>query len=425
MKIKILIALALSITITFFSCKEPDSIGLDLVETELQDNTLDTITLNAYSVIDDSVKSSSFYISYLLGDYMDPVFGEVEGSFYTQFKPSKLQQEFGENPKIDSIILILDPVSQYGNTSQPMNFKIHRIIEDFYNDSTYYLSSSLEYDLSTIADTNFAPVIGDTIIIEDSTKVKFHYRIKLAKSFAEYLIDLAENTNAYNDFESFVKEMKGLYVKTDKRQQNGESILSIDLLDSKMTLYYNDSLSYDYTIVDTCAKITHVDHNYDYAHHLLKSQLDGDTTIGNDYIFVQPLGGIATKIQIPHLKEWSERTDIGINSARLIIEVDEDFITDTITFPLPQSLALIEKTDSAELFLQDEVDKIIDGTYNPEINGYIFNITRHIQDRIINGRNEYSLYLMARSKAVAANRVVLKGPSRANGMTLKLVYTKF
>jgi hypothetical protein len=434
MRIKILIALLICSSIYFFSCKEPDSIGLDLVEDELQNSTIDTITLFAYSEIEDSVLAvnieSPTYPNYayqLVGNYLDPVFGEVQCGFHTQFDLENSQQDFGESPHVDSIVLMLEPYSRYGNTSEDMSFKVYRITQDFYKDSVYYLTDKLEHESIPIADTTFAPQIGDTIVIGDSTEVEFHYRIRLDKSFGEDLIELSTTTNAYDSFDDFVKEMKGLYIETNKRMGGG-SILNMDLnsTHSQMVLYYNDSLSYVYPINNkNCGKFTHAEHDYEYAHQLLKNQLDGDTSLGMQYMFVQPLAGIATKIQLPYLKDWDGFKDIGVNNARLIIEVDE-LVGDTLLYPIPNKLALKEKVDGEYVKILDDQDNYLDGYYYSAENAYIFNITRYLQSKILNGENEYSLYLMSAYKATTADRVVLKGPaSTENKMKIKVVYTKF
>jgi len=444
MKIRILVAfLLLGLTINFISCKEPDSLGLDLVENKLQSSSADgdTITLLAHSLLKDSLITykylgdpsySNLYGYHLVGNYDDPTFGKVKSSIYTQFNINGTSPNFGDNPHVDSVVLQLFPASRYGNTSQDMNFKVYEIEEDLIRneDSAYYTFSKVEHNLIPILDSTFAPVFGgvdnDSIYV-DTNKVPFHFRLRLDNTFGDELLALSE-TQAYTSYEEFVKQFKGLYIETDENMGGG-SLLYINLESSytQLVVYYNDSLDYSFPINDACVAFTSSSHDYSFANSNLKDQLDGDTTIGMEYLFVQPLSAIETKIKIPHLNTWHERTDIGINNARLVLEVDELSMVDTATYPLPKQLSIKRKNEDGDFeFLIDQyVENNIDGTYYKSENAYIFNVTRYIQNMILNNENEDDLYIAPSGAAVTGNNVVLKGPKREDGgLKLKLIYTK-
>ncbi|RLD36374.1 MAG: hypothetical protein DRI74_09140, partial [Bacteroidetes bacterium] len=127
------------------SCDKPGDIGEDLVV--LDDNKLnvtftDTLTINAYSVIVDSVTTNKLKYN-LLGSYYDGVFGTTTASIYTQMRLSDNNVDFGANAVCDSVILSLDYYGFYGDTASEQTLRAYEVDEKMYPDSLYFSNDTL------------------------------------------------------------------------------------------------------------------------------------------------------------------------------------------------------------------------------------------------------------------------------------------
>lgn len=417
--------IAFVLIVSFFSaCKDPDNLGLDFIENQLNSLSTDTITLQAHSQRFDSVVTSSTTYN-LLGSYIDPVFGGVNAAIYTQFNLAEFSPDFGTTPHVDSLVLCLEYTNHYGEINSDIHLKIHRILEDFSADSSYYSIDTLQYSSETLADTTFNTSVTDSIYI-DSVKYKFHYRIRISNDLANELI--SQSTDVFSSDETFTEYLKGFYITTEG-YQNGGSILYLNLLSnlSKMTLYYNDSLTFDFLINTDCARYTHVKHNYQMADAGFKQQvLNKDTSLGVDNLYIQSLGGVITKINIPYITSWETLARTSINSVQMVVPLNV-VASDTALYDYPAKLTLVYKKDYKYYTLIDDyAEGKLDGTYHESKNAYVFNITRHFINRVLDKQNEYSLYIFPLSSAVTANRIVLNSVnSTQNKLRLEIIYTNY
>jgi hypothetical protein len=148
----------------------------------------------------------------------------------------------------------------------------------------------------------------------------------------------------------------------------------------------------------------------------------GDTTLGNQKIYLQCMGGVKTKIFFPYLMNWVKDYKIALNEAQLVFKNNdpENSLTP------PSNLSLFSITDEGKIdFLPDEYESELyfDGKYNNS--SYRFRITRHLQDILNEIDPNNGLYLMIAGASLNAGRVVLNGPSNPqDSLRLRLVYTK-
>ena len=124
------------------SCEKNNEFGLEM---NPNSNTLeavysDTFDLNTFSVYADSIKTDELNGPSLLGNYIDPVFGEVNASIFTQIR---LEQAYDFIPQdgtiddvvIDSAVLYLAIDGYYGDINE-QEFNVEILDEDFYKDSS-------------------------------------------------------------------------------------------------------------------------------------------------------------------------------------------------------------------------------------------------------------------------------------------------
>jgi len=91
------------------SCtKEPDQIGTSIIPPtdKLQYGIDTTILLDAYSIVEDSVRTDETSQN-ILGSYWDPIFGISTAGIYTQLSLPFVGHSSGNTPIIDSAILKL------------------------------------------------------------------------------------------------------------------------------------------------------------------------------------------------------------------------------------------------------------------------------------------------------------------------------
>ncbi len=419
--------------------KKPEQIGADLQpdQDRVQLHHTDTITLNAYSLREDSVRTDEPARA-LLGSLSDPVFGNVTAGFYTQIRLSNLAPDFGTNPQLDSLVLELRYSGYYGDTNTVQTLRIYELNEQLFLDSAYYSNTNLAYDAADMAGISFSPRPNQAFIYGEDT---LSSRIR---------VRLSENTNplgnkilnapadVLEDNESFVEYFKGLYITVDPLSSGGAiSYIDLPSVASQMSLYYSnndrDSLRFDLFITDNTPRFNRFNHDYTQAEHKLREQvLQGDTSLGAEKLYLQAMGGIRTFVRFPVLHEFSQTIgrNILVNEAKLIFT---GFEQDPALTPPPQ-LALVRATDATGRYsiMADQLagENYFDGRYKASLNEYHFRITRYVQEIIKNEPHteDYGLYALVMGASARADRFVFNGTSAMAAQTefpfrLQLIYT--
>ncbi len=429
------------IFLTFYSCKkDPNDIGYTLLpgSDTLNVRSVDTVTIIAYSLIQDSIRTDK-RTENMVGSMVDPVFGVTSANYYTQFRLSAESNDFGSNPVMDSIVLQLRYSTIYGDTNTLQTLKVYEMSQDLSYDSTYYSNQSIAIYGNLLASYTFRPKPKDSVLVK-GVKTAPHIRINLSK-MTNYFGNkiLFTPADVINSNLSFIKYMKGLAIQSVPVSSGGAliSILPIDA-NSKLVLYFhNDSTTYnafDMPVNSLCARMNQFDHNgYLSASPELKNQiLNKDTLLGKEKLYIQGLGGVQTKIRIPYIKELRNLGKIAINNALLVLKNIE---FDTTYAPVP-AIYLLQK-DSLGRFANvlDYVEgaNYFGGVYDKNKKTYTIRLTRHIENILLGKVTNHDLYLMAShpsGSTLVPNRVIVRGtnPSdptvTSDRIQLQIVYTK-
>jgi hypothetical protein len=431
--------------LALFSCtKDPYELGIDLLPPSDTLHVLytDTVTVEAFSVIQDSIRTDE--TSYMvLGSMNDPVFGKTTSALYTQFRLSAEGVDFGDDPVLDSLVLVLFYNDYYGDTTTLQNIKVYEISEDLEKDSAYYSNEKVANYSTLLANLDFRPRPTDSVSVYGD-KFAAHLRINLTNQtsyLGNKILQAPESALANNI--AFVDYMKGLMVQSAPVSQGGALLnFSASNSVSRLIIYFHeasdtakDSLSYAMPINDNCARFGHFDHNgyLDASQDLKRQILNHDSAQGAKQIFLQGLGGVKVKVKFPYLESFGKDHLIAVNDALLVFQ---NMDTDTTLAP-PPSLTLIRQDSIGRigyLIDQNEGSAYFGGVYNTETRNYQFRITRHIQKVLQDGYpNSFDLYIMVNDptkNALVPNRVVVTGtnpdlPSAApNRFRLKLTYTR-
>ncbi len=412
------------------SCNKNEELGLNVQPSEDMLNVFYTksIPIAAYTVYEDSIRTDETTYN-LAGSYLDPVFGLTTAGAYTQFRLTTTSVGYGANAHCDSIVLSLAYQGFYGDTSSYLHLNVFEISDDFYYDNIYYSNDVLGVYKNNLADINFKPNFKDSITV-GSIKYAPHLRVKLKNSLGQKFID-ASGTSDLADNTAFLKFFKGLYISTNNVTSGG-TILYLNFLSSisKLTMYFHndeDTLAYNFVINSDCARFNKFDHKkFSQASQDLKLQLKGDTTKGDSLLYIQAMAGTKIRLKFPEAMNLKDLGKIAINKAELVLKV-EDNSTDIYAPPDKLILSKIN-SDGTLSFITDYAygDAYYGGSYSSTTKEYRFNVSKHIQDALLNGAFEdQGLFILVSGAAVKSNRVVIKGAKRSeDNLRLEIIYTK-
>ncbi|MBL4654467.1 MAG: DUF4270 domain-containing protein [Bacteroidia bacterium] len=397
------------------SCDKEDKIGGEVhpsgVNLDLKLDT--TISVNAFTIREDSLRTDELSRN-VAGSYNDPVFGQTTASIYTQFRLTSSNVTFGENPILDSIVLVLDYTGFYGDASASMNIEVYEVTEDFYKDSTYYSNKKLSFDVTEDGKKTFIPSLLDEEKVDGNNTEK-HLRIKLNNSLGQKLLNESGSSNLA-DNEAFLAFFKGLHITSTSKFASGYGVvlyLDLESSASNLTLYYsNDSVSnsFDFVINDKSARFNHFEH--DYSGTDVNGQLS-DSTLGDNNLYVQATSGVKIKLLIPDLTDTYKNDKVAFNKAEIIINIEEGSNDD---YEELNSIILVSVGEDGQ-----KMKTIAVGGYNSNDKNYTFNITNYIQNYIQDDFEDYGFYLLAGGGSTLANRSILKGDK---DIKLNLIFTE-
>ncbi|MEN8120092.1 MAG: DUF4270 family protein [Bacteroidota bacterium] len=413
----------------FFGCNKSADAGIGIIPEDklIHLESSDTIDIEAYTYPIDSIVTSNVS-SVLLGSYDDPVFGKVKAGFVIQITPGATSG-FGANPVADSIVLSLRYASdslipQYGEQGATMNFIAQEINTQLYRDSSYYNTYKPEWlNLSDeLVNTTFIPEDGrnDTVVLD----------VPLNQAFGQKIIDNYEFW--HDDVEptdtSFYDFFQGMYIKSNDIPYNG-SISTFSILDnySKAVLYYHnddDTLELSFSISQYSTRFNMYSHLHDAPGFL--PDLNNPGEVQDSVVYMQGMGGLKVKIEIPGLDELKKSGLWGVNRAELVLPVVEDkLLTYENEYPVPLKANILGVTNEGGLqFLDDYLGETGYLGVNYSDNKYIFDITYRVQQILSGSIENNGFFLFPGTDYINPSRVVLTGPEHSNRMKLILSLRK-
>ncbi|MDX8338262.1 DUF4270 domain-containing protein [Draconibacterium sp. IB214405] len=384
----------------------------------------------------------------LLGSFKDPVFGKTTAHFASQFRLTEYP-DFGTNPVVDSVRLYIFYRNIYGDTLTTQRLKVYEMESDLLpaTDVEYTQDIDLKSMASTVplAEFDFNPKVE-----LDSATQDTNYQlltIPLANSLGEKLIG-ADSLDMINN-DVFLQYFKGLYIESEDVSGEG-ALINIHTLPtstfqgSALLVYFNndentidleddeepDTMSQAYLITSNSARVSAIVHDYTGTPFL--ENLDSED-VEEDLVYVQPTGGLKSRITITGLESWKDSVNMGINKAEIVFHVDT-IASDIHNYPPPSQLLFTFVAPDGEEY------QPIDYFFNPTYYGgyldtsdytYSFNITQHVQ-RIIDVTDpeddlfvgNQGFYVTTGKRVDIANRVILKS-AKDDGVQMRITYTKF
>lgn len=381
-----------------YSCEpESDKLGEQFfVDGEAQANTkgFDLIAYNINN--NDSVRSDATRLdSATIGVFNDPVFGKQNASFATQVKLSNYDPDFGTNPIVDSVVMVVKPyynasnvttitnesyvypdgnvdakveikkypVKKFGNTAtSSMNVKVEEVTTFLDSPSDKQYSNKTLTLGSVLGQTTFDGNVKSVNITKDSDASSLYssnagIRILLDKNFFQTKIIAMKGKPELQNAANFIRYLKGLKISmTD----NDGYLMTISSNTIDLKMYYN----YDKTDNGVTTKVHNV---YPFVlgagnTHIGLGQFDRsglpangyntyvtntpNVTTGDPKIYLQAMGGPSMGVKISPTDLTSMKNDFVNNKIAIInakIRVYTDNPSGISNLPKPDAFNIISR----------------------------------------------------------------------------------
>lgn len=330
--------------LTAVACSEEDresSVGDEWINSSTRVLFFDTLTVKSSTLkLDSIVVSGSQRI--LIGQYDDPVFGKIKSRSYFQFIPSRYSID--SEAQYDSIAFILR-YDRYtsGDTLFSQKYLISEVTEDLEpHDELYYNTSHYGSAIDIKTEHVFSPRPRSN----DST------HISLDTQFGKRLFEKIQKKEI-TDANEFLNEYPGLLLEPE---DPGTAILGFSR-QSFIRLYYtnNGELVNAEETLDLMIIPENTFHNIsaglntDFLPSLPPQDQSLPSIETGNQSFIQGGSGIATKIEIPHLKSLDDLEGTGS-----IVEAELKF-----TLNVSKEKTIRPVRDSLPLFIINQRNEII------------------------------------------------------------------
>ena len=257
----LLYLIVISYAIFTGSCNKIDEVGLGVQPVGDQPGVMDTsigIT-TSYTVLEDSLISSSKLAPFFLGSLSDVETGKKYASFFTQVRlgSSITSTTFNDTITLNSINLTLGLIRDgiYGDVTARHHISVYQLSDTMSIYKTYYSVDSFAVG-NRIGHLDIVPNVSSSV---DALSPLL--KIPLDTAFGGYLLRELISKMPSNDT-LLATILKGIYI-VDSTDGIG-SIINISSSSSlnKMTIYYNDSLKFSLEINDACARSLHFRSEY-------------------------------------------------------------------------------------------------------------------------------------------------------------------
>ncbi len=354
----------------------------------------DSFTLLTSTIREDSLKTDSLSNN-LIGVINDPFFGNYHARSFFQFNLPELGKVISSGT-LDSVVLFMQYTSKtayYGDLNSELSLNVYELNTALSASNAAYSNQNYGYIATPIGSYTGKLKVNDSIKIRDLAKkvtIAPTLAIKLSASFANKLFnanstDLASQT-------AFLDLFKGLVIVPNTSPVSGNGAMAavnMYAAFSKIRVYYNDTMQSDFKVLDDSRRFSQ------YYVSNQNSEITKQKAAGKkanfDTTFLQSLTGAKTRISIPYLlkilrkNKDNQTIPISVAKAEIIIRpVAGSYGTTT---QLPARLLLLQPhpTTGLNAGIIDALafEPFYGGAYNATLNGYKFNITRHIQNLFI------------------------------------------
>jgi len=423
---KIIISLLIAFIVVVYGCKQDSILGLNFLPQDdaLNLNLTDTVTIKAFTVLDDSLETG-FPNTFLLGVYNDPIFGRAKAQFATQILINKSADYLpvSLNGIADSMVIYLGVDSVYNEikygTGTEIKINVYRLTDRLDNAQAYY---SNEPDYNYHGDE----IIGTATLSNSEDEV---LAIKLNQSVAQDFIDNSANYFSVNDTLYFQEVFYGFFfeVVDDGSTDGFIARFNPDSDTTKVTLYYSTAdklVNEPYSFLITSDAVSFNLFSHSFSDEINNTVLN--PTLEDSVAYLQSMGGTKVKLQFPYLSNFKNIGNIVINKAELVVKVENSVLTYEDSYPALEEMAIVGYNTENELVLIDEF--MYGSTYTGSDysdNEYRFTITRQVENYINSEYEDIDLYLIALQRRYNFGRTVITTGNHSKSIKLLITFTAY
>ena len=421
---------------TIISCeKEIESIGVNLVD----NNNFDTNKLTTEVITEnENVERviSNGVPQYLLGVYSDIEFGKLKASVVSQLTlPLTINgYDYGTNALIDSVLIDIpyqstaalenysdgkpkfELDSVFGDVSAEFQLKVYELKtflntldpEDPTKSATYYSDKEFMKADTPLFAENFKVNPDDTVTyikrympdgsvyaIDTLKKLGVTPSIKIPLNeimIQQLFVDNASSAEFSSEFD-FQHYFRGLYIEAEELLNDQSHIISLDMSDANMTIYYsNDEDEGEGVDLNdngvTGEQGVRISQEYVFTlgtirSNVFKRDLTTSKASGEDKLYVQGAAGSIAKLEILSSENIADLQNSNwlITDASLTLYVDQNASSDIV----PEQLFIYNYDENSQLLdMLTEGITSIGGSLERDDDGkpyrYVFKITDYISE---------------------------------------------
>ena len=416
--------LFISIVFIFFSCKDNGEVGLN----SSSGKPLKTVFKNNFKIshttLIDTVKTlGTTTRRFLVGYYIDPVFGKVTAEAYIQLGLGTQEENPDSYRSVDSVYILLAFDDDYSSPPDSQ-FVIHETVgfPQYYGLHIYELETQLDtifhrynlnYNLEVGKNSLDDPTINPYPFNLDPS-VSGYLKIYLKNSFGQRILNYAHKEGGTTTPEFVSNELNGIAIVPDLHLPS--AVIPFNLAASGISIFYTDSAGntgndFRLYLSDTAVTTISSDRSGTPLSKLpnisINSMEDSLSSANapDQNLYIEGGVGIRQRLNFLDLDSFIQNNgDVLINNAMLYLPVE-----DTVYAP-----DIIFMYDSAGRSLSD-------ARLDPQTKSYNMNITAYLQD-VIFGKLPYGkVYIQPswRLNNSSVKRVVI-----SSGIQLQVYYTQ-
>jgi hypothetical protein len=390
----------------FYQCKKDHSVlGNEVIpdSDRLSSDAGMNFPVFAHTVTYDSVYSINSVATIgdvkFLGSNRDPSFGKTDIGLCLNINIPGTAISIGAFTELVSaeIVLAVNNDRFIGQRAAPLTFSVFPLDSTLKADRSYFTSNDRLHNKNQLLarhTTAFTTYEGLPAV-----------RIPIDPGYAG---EILKNTAALSSNETLRSAYKGFYILPSCGDTEG-IIYECDLSTSSSGFYLRckNSAGKDTSFMFSFSGSGSARYNTVKFTPLpeLQNQLEGDTALGANKLFLKGPGSTKLKVQIPFLKNYGDTFNVAVSRAEVIFYVDPEyasFVESKVGFkyPVPPRLALLP-ADSLGRELLETLDQKSStylsrygGVYDVDNKRYVFNIPLHAQAILNGNRKNYGFYLV-------------------------------
>ncbi|MDY0200217.1 MAG: DUF4270 family protein [Tenuifilaceae bacterium] len=415
----------------FWQCiSPPDYLGGDLLPSQdlVRVKTDTSFQLSAFTQNYDSI-NTAYFITAVLGETYDPVFGRTKAQFFTQLALTKAGFSFGANPTIDSAFIYISLADKLGD--EPINIGVYELADSLQQRKSYNGIGNIDRFLGgTEIASLVAPYNGEEKLL----------KIPINHSWIQEKLFLASqnDTNIFGSQINFQKHLYGMCVKatnTFASYAKGMYLFDYNNTSSKLSVFYkndkerentkNTNLTFSLFFTEELARFNHFEHDLSAADPSLAMSFSPNENTQDSVFYIKGLGAARGKIELKDIQQWVDLMPVAINRAELRLELEEhqnmpaDSLLRSIVF-------YTEKDDVRANLLDLAINQdVFDGQYKKSKKYYSFNITHYLQTLLNDPDGEPVFYVEPGYAYANPYGAVIRSWNNSQRMKLIITYTKF